>query len=225
MTTWADAPKIQGPPQTNDISVLLGYVKKLADVTAKMAKDLEFILNGNVAFDNIRANGIETKNLKAGSVIAEKIDVDKLSAISADLGHIRAGLIEAVEIYGSYIATSDGDFPYCAMSSTDNAFGAYFNEGNYLMMLPDQDGLPALVFFSGGSLAGYLDTKYGFNLTSTSNAAINAIRGRIEMNAGGSIVMDPTGDVSIPSWDRLFSRRDSKTLQEVLDDIYSKLNK
>lgn len=220
MTTWADAPKIQGPPQTNDISVLLGYVKKLADVTAKMAKDLEFILNGNVAFDNIRANGIETKNLKAGSVVAEKIDVDKLSAISADLGHIRAGLIEAIEMYGSYIATSDRDFPYCEMSSTDNLFAAYFNEGNYLFISPNQDGSPALVFFADGSLAGYIDTSLGFGLSSTSNAVINAIRGRIELNAR-SIRLD--GSVSLPSWGSLYSQSDGKTLEEVLDDIYSKL--
>ncbi|MEK3875172.1 hypothetical protein [Paenibacillus sp. FSL M7-0420] len=102
MSIWSDSPRIQGPP--SDPAQLLVYVKDLANTTAKMAKDLEFILNGNIAFDNIRAESIETQNLKAGAVTAEKITVDELSAISANLGHITAGLVEAVQVFGSNIA-------------------------------------------------------------------------------------------------------------------------
>jgi len=134
MSLWNDSPRLTSPPQTNDVAVILDYVKGLANTVAKMAKDLEFILNGNVAFDNIRAEGIEAKNIKAeaittdklqaGAVIAEKIDVNELSAISANLGHILAGLIEAVEIYGSYISTNRIGYPRAEMSNIDNLFSA-----------------------------------------------------------------------------------------------------
>lgn len=132
MSIWDDSPRITSPPQTGDVAVILSYVKGLANTVAKMAKDLEFILNGNVAFDNIRAEGIEAKNIKAGAVTAEKITVNELSAITANLGHILAGLIESVEIYGSYIATRKDAYPRAEMSATDNMFAAMSNVNNHI---------------------------------------------------------------------------------------------
>ncbi|MGG3281421.1 hypothetical protein [Paenibacillus solani] len=68
MSIWADTPRISGPPDTQDIGVILGYVKDLANTVAKMEKDLEFLVNGNLDVNNIQANSIETKNLKANSI-------------------------------------------------------------------------------------------------------------------------------------------------------------
>lgn len=104
MSQWKTAPVgVKAPPQTQNVQELRDYVKTLADIVAIIAKDMNFIINGNVDGDNIRANSIETKNLKAGSitsdkidagaVTADKIDVNELSAISADLGTITAGSI------------------------------------------------------------------------------------------------------------------------------------
>lgn len=132
MSIWNDSPRLNSPPQTKEVGEVLEYVKGLANTVAKMAKDLEFILNGNVAFDNIRAEGIEAKNIKAGAVTAEKITVNELSAITANLGHILAGLIESVEIYGSYIATRKDAYPRAEMSATDNMFAAMSNVNNHI---------------------------------------------------------------------------------------------
>lgn len=167
MTQWADAPKVQGPPQTNDISVLLKYVRQLADVTARMAKDLEFILNGNVSFDNIHANAITTDKLQAGSVIAEKIDVDQLSAISADLGTITAG-----EVYGTFIATSQLGRRF---EIAQNGIRSY-DSGNHqriVMATTDDASTAAIVFFDeAGNSQGELNAYQGTGLTLFSNSLI-----------------------------------------------------
>jgi hypothetical protein len=162
---WTDAPRITAPPQTDDINVLQNYVKNLANVTAKMAKELEFILNGNVAFDNVRANGIEAKNIKAesitsekiqaGAVTADKISVNELSAISANLGHIVAGLIESVNIYGSYIATSQS-YPRVEMSNTFNMMGAYRSPDNHIQIYSPDDMFSPVIKFETPLGEGYV---------------------------------------------------------------------
>ncbi|GAA0382700.1 hypothetical protein [Paenibacillus motobuensis] len=186
MSTWSDAPKIQGPPQTGDVAVLLDYVKKLANITAKMAKDLEFILNGNVAFDNIRTNGIEAKNIKAGSitteklqagsVTADKIMVNELSAISANLGHIIAGLIESVEIYGSYIATRRGGYPRAEMSQTEDMFSTYASPSSYVKMaaVGTANGSPQLTLSGGGDSVILYQQSQRSLLHSTKNLMVSS---------------------------------------------------
>ncbi|MBA9088645.1 hypothetical protein FHR92_005163 [Fontibacillus solani] len=227
MATWADVPKVQGPPQTNDVAVLQQYVKKLADVTARMAKDLEFILNGNVAFDNIKTNGIEAKNIKAeaitaekiqaGAVVAEKIDVNELSAISANLGHITAGLIEAVQIFGSYIATRNGTFPRCEMSSENNLFGAFSSADNSIQMYPDSFGQTLLVFntllrqasmyLSSSGLI--IATPFGF--------------GDIQLSAGDDLRLNAGGNVMVRGWGRLYSIEQGQTLLEALEQLSDRI--
>ncbi|MNM10424.1 hypothetical protein D3C81_205490 [compost metagenome] len=214
MTTWADAPKIQGPPQTEDIAVLLSYVKKLADVTAKMAKDLEFILNGNVAFDNIQANGIEAKNIKAGAVIAEKIDVNELSAISANLGHITAGLIEAISIYGSYIATAQaGVYPRSEMSNTDKMFKVASSVARSISMEA-----------WGGTTSTPVQRFDSDNLTAVVYPLPNALaiitvggQGDIQINSGQDLYLSAAYEILIPSWGKLTSQASGGNLQDYLD--------
>ena len=147
MSLWNDMPQITSPPQTSDLSVVLDYVKKLANTTAKMAKDLEFILNGNVAFDNIRVNGIEAQNIKAGAITAEKIDVEELSAISANVGKVVSG-----EIYGNYIATSEHSYPRAEMSNTTRMFKVESAPGVGIEMrsIGSQNIVPEMNYFNNG---------------------------------------------------------------------------
>lgn len=207
MTMWTDAPRITAPPQTNDIGVLQSYVKNLANVTAKMAKELEFILNGNVAFDNVRANGIEAKNIKAeaitsdkiqaGAVTADKITVDELSAISANLGHIVAGLIESVNIYGSYIATSQG-YPRVEISDTLDMMGAYRTPDNHIQIYSPSEMFSPVIKFQTPMGEGYLyfDTEDNvFTLLSNdSNIKIRTSK-RVDVVCGEGFFVN---DVSVP---------------------------
>ncbi|PJN53666.1 hypothetical protein PAEVO_03870 [Paenibacillus sp. GM2FR] len=221
MSIWSDTPRISGPPDTQDIGVILGYVKDLANTVAKMAKDLEFLVNGNLDANNIRANSIETKNLKANSITAEKIQVgavtadkitvNELSAISANLGHIVAGLIESVEIFGSYIATSYGSFPFVEMSNTENMIGAYKSRDSFIQVYSPVERLSPVVRFSTNGVDSYIfydpsDNRFSF----TSNYAdINvSTNGTIELYAPQVRVID---------WSSLINNTTGRSLAEDLN--------
>ncbi|MNO36220.1 hypothetical protein D3C76_262870 [compost metagenome] len=209
MATWADVPKVQGPPNTNDIAVLQQYVKKLADVTARMAKDLEFILNGNVAFDNIKTNGIEANNIKAGAVVAEKIDVDELSAISANVGKVTAG-----EIYGNYIATRETGYPKAEMSNTENMFKCSSADGRYIHIKSQASGLlPAIEINNDGLSAGIYPLTGNLRIDTTSG------RGDITIQSGQDLRLDAAYNVTFTNWGKLYSFGNGQTLQEALDAL------
>ena len=59
---------------------------------------------GDVMGDEPQADG---KFIRAGTIVAEKLKVDRLSAVSANLGNITAGTIDSVRITGGIIRTSD----------------------------------------------------------------------------------------------------------------------
>lgn len=90
MSVYA-VPQIPTPPDTDDITALREYIQKLANVTAIAMKELDWLLNGNMDVKNIRANAI----------VAKLINVDQLSAISADMGTLTAGTI-----IGAFIETA-----------------------------------------------------------------------------------------------------------------------
>ncbi|MNB79509.1 hypothetical protein D3C75_262440 [compost metagenome] len=219
MATWADVPKIQAPPRTEDIPVLLDYVKKLADATAKMAKDLEFILNGNVAFDNIKTNGIEAKNiqaeaittekLQAGAVVAEKIDVGELSAISANVGKVTAG-----EIYGNYIATRETGYPKAEMSNTNNLFQASSAPGRFIQMQSLASGIVPAMKFINDSLEAYI-----LPLTGNLRIDTSAGSGDITIQSGQDLRLDAAYNVTFTNWGKLYSFGNGQTLQEALDAL------
>lgn len=72
----------------------------------------------------IEAETITGDKIQANTITAGKMDVNELSAITANLGHILAGLIESVEIYGSFISTRRTGYPRAEMSNIDNLFSA-----------------------------------------------------------------------------------------------------
>lgn len=219
MSMWSDTPRISAPPNTKDVDVILGYVKDLANTVAKMAKDLEFIVNGNVDAKNIRAESIETRNLKAnsittdkiqaGSVIAEKINVGELSAISANLGHIVAGLIESIQIYGSYIATRQQGYPRCEMSNQDNLFAAYGGPSRYIRMsAASNQGSPQITFSSESAVVPLFIYGDIFHIGASNQSAV--------MIAGTDIHLRTTGKVRIDNWGTIYSEDDKETLKEAL---------
>lgn len=86
-----------------DFPSLDEYVQYLAGILARNSREINWALTGNLDVANIKAKSITADLIRANTITAEKMDVSELSAISADLGHITAGLIEAVTINGSEI--------------------------------------------------------------------------------------------------------------------------
>lgn len=219
MSIWGDSPRITSPPQTGDVAVILSYVKGLANTVAKMAKDLEFILNGNVAFDNIRAEGIEAKNIKAGAVTAEKITVNELSAITANLGHILAGLIESVEIYGSYIATRKDAYPRAEMSATDNLFAAMADSSNYVAVdAIGGNNSPQVLLKS--PYANLLMLIYGLTANITATGADLSLRSTEDLLlSGDNIRIYPNNykGIRVSAFSDIVDESSGKSLQEILN--------
>lgn len=207
-------------------------IEELAQNVGKTNEQLTYLLNGYLDVKNIRAEGIETRNLKAGSIVtdklaagavtAEKITVSQLSAITADLGHITAGLIEAVEIFGSYIATSTG-YPRCEMSSTGNLFGAFLDPNNSIEVTPSYDGSPTLTFTSLGTLRGFLKAIGSTLLLQTITGS-----GDIQIGSGGDLKLyasTSTGKyVIFDSWSRMKNDDTGHTLQQDLDTMNSNIS-
>jgi phage minor structural protein len=54
-----------------------------------------------VTTEKLETNAVTTEKLEAGAVTAEKCYIDELSAITANLGVVTAGIIRGVEIYGT----------------------------------------------------------------------------------------------------------------------------
>lgn len=161
-------------------------VEDLKNAVAKMTKELTWLLNN---LDTRNMNYIDGDVVVDGTITATKIQVDELSAISANLGHIVAGLIESVEIYGSYIATRNGDFPRAEMSSDNNLFGAYIDANHYIQILSDDSGVPSLIFVHGGQVKSRLSTLLGtLLLDAIGGMEINVTGGQLTLPKFTSIV-------------------------------------
>lgn len=165
-------------------------LSELNEVVAKLQKALNYLLAGNLDFDNIRARGIKAENIEAGTITAneiaantitaDKMDVNQLSAISANLGTITAGLLQAVTIIGSLIQSAvAGVYPRAEMSNTAHSFKVEGGPGSSIEILA---GLPNLLYF-------FDPTQHTF-LRQISGVFTAQATGRIDLVA-------PTGGVYI----------------------------
>jgi hypothetical protein len=213
---------------------------ELLEEVAKLQKVSRYLLNGQIDFENIRArsikavnietetittnelaaNSVSTDKLQAGSVVtdklaagavtADKITVDELSAISADMGKITAG-----EIYGAYIATSEGVAPFIEFSSTTTLLKAWADALNTMAIIASVTGSPSLVM-SDGTNSGYL--TFAADFTGTKKTTLGGESG-VVISSGDHVDFD-TGlfNVRVQSWNNFVARSPSgQTLQAALD--------
>lgn len=189
--TWTSPAQVPHPPSFSphqpigeeQLRVMHKYIKDLANVLSSLRNDLEYMINGHLDVKNIRAKGIKAQN----------IDVDELSAITANLGHIISGLIESVQIFGSYIATANGTYPRVELSSVGNFLAALASATNSLSVVPSSGGVPALVFqnSSFGAVMQIISNQLQFLSTFGTNLAIGASGGTLSLS--GSSVTISTG--------------------------------
>ncbi len=184
-------------PTFEDLKVKINtLVKELTNLMLNLDKENIVEVDGDV--------------LIKGTVTAAKMMVEELSAISANLGHITAGLIEAVQIFGSYIATSQS-FPRAEMSNTDNMFNVWASEGKGIQMKAFKSGSPYIDFIEGIRTASvYYGAGSGLYFLTEPGEDIT-------LKAGGDVHFDQSNDVSFWSWSDIYSRSTSNTLQDELD--------
>lgn len=172
----------------------LRYLQEHIDVENIISKSLtaEVIAANAITANEIAANSVTASKIQAGAVTAEKITVGQLSAISANLGHITAGLIEAVQIFGSYIATRNGTFPRAEMSEIDNLFAVYNSANNHVKFSPNlASNAPEIVTTESGVRRGtvaYDGATALYGIFSDVGAAIRAV-GHVRINPIGGVAL------------------------------------
>lgn len=190
-------------PDMSTVKMMYDYLKKMANVISALRNDLEYMINGNLDANNIRAK----------SITANKMNVDELSAISANLGTITAGLIRGIQIFGSYIATAEDTYPRTEMDVAGNFLGAYSAENVFVKIIPFI-GSP-VIQINDGLVSATIGTLIG-SLAISSNKDI-------QINADEDIRLGGTR-VYVPSWSAFVNADTSQTLQQALNNLQSQIN-
>lgn len=159
------------------------------DVTRKINTLVNELRNLMLSLDTLNVVELNAEVIIAGTVTADKMNVSELSAITANLGHITAGLIEAVSIIGSVITGSliqtvaQGNYPRAYMSNTGASFVVETAPGTAIFIYPG-GGIPALLFQNNGRQTAFELTSNGF-FQSISTAAT-----QLSLTSAGAITLN-----------------------------------
>lgn len=188
--------------------------QQIQNYLIKLQRDLQWLLQN---LDDLNISRLNAKVIIANTISADKLDVEKLSAISADLGEINAGIIRGIEIYGSLIATNETGYPRTEMSTQDNYFKVWLNATNYLEIVDAGDeGLPQIVFVSGNKRV-----KMGHGVDNHPYPGIVSSDPFVMFAWGGLYL---AGANIVESWSDLIRNSDGKTLEQELDGLRSSIN-
>ncbi|GKU76841.1 hypothetical protein [Paenibacillus sp. L3-i20] len=202
MTQWRDAPtRIKGFGPVQSLNEASAQIRELQDIIAKLAKELDYIINGNLDVKNIRSKSLTAEVIKAGSITAEEMTVDKLSAITADLGTITAGLLNAVKIYGSYIATSEDSYPRVEVSTTEKQFKAARTPTQFIEI--EAEGItsasPVFRFVDGSFSTLVFQIGDTYHISSDSHMMVNAGTHNLRLNGAEVAVKNGVGFGTFPA--------------------------
>lgn len=196
MAIWKMS-QLKAPPQTDNAAELREYIKYLSNQLASMLKELDFVLNGQIDFRNVRAKSIKADNLS----------VDELSAISGNIGKVTSG-----EIYGAYIATREGEFPRAEINNEGDLLAVYTDADNYLTIEPGITGEPTVTFRKDDIVSLILGPAFGLTgLLANTSVVLGTQSGNT------TIVCGPTGSIGLPSWEDVINVETAENLQDELD--------
>lgn len=169
------------------------YLQEHIDVENIISKSLtaEVIAANAITANEIKAGAVTADKIVAGSVTPDKMTVDQLSSIADDLGLIIAGVIKSIQIFGSYIATSE-TYPRTEMDVTGNFLAAISVPGTYLAITPQGFGnVPSVSLVVGNSIKGFLNRSVG-------GTSLGSFDGEnLNLQAGGTLVLNPLGNLQI----------------------------
>ncbi|MEK5439398.1 MULTISPECIES: hypothetical protein [Paenibacillus] len=190
---------------------------ELRNAVGKMTKELSWLLNN---LDTRNVNELNAEVIIANTITADKMNVNELSAITANLGHITAGLIESIRIFGSYIATRNGAFPRAELNNVGDLIAVYTNANNYLTIEPGITDEPVITYRNGGSPSLVIGPAFGFSVVlSTSDILMGTNNGSLQLQCGSG----PFDNITVPNWDRLVNPMTGLSLQDELDSLRAEL--
>jgi phage minor structural protein, N-terminal region len=157
---------------------------------------------------NSKTTRMTSEGIYTGTVQANQVNADTLSAISANLGTITAGSIFGAYINGTTIdgGTITGALIRTAASGTrvelTSSLVAYYDDNNFIRMNPTYSVRPGVEFWDSGSLRGIL--------CATPDA--------LNIYGVGDIRLAPlAGNVRFTSWSSVYSDSPLQSLQNALD--------
>lgn len=201
MGLWRHAPNIEGPPNTDDVAVLVDYVKKLANTVAMMSKDLEFIVNGTISSDNVReiagynVSSTELKH-KSGIVGMNGADPQDPNAIRFWSGNAdptqapfrvsQSGILTAV----AALFLSALGYPRVELNSGSSLFAAYRIASDFIKIHAEFTGSPTIEFNNGSANA---------ILSAAANTLIlNTLLGDLQLRSqSGNTLISAAGNMNI----------------------------
>jgi hypothetical protein len=199
-------PQFPGVPNYDPNKSVEDNVKILSDHLIGFARYMNWLM---LSLDTLNINRLDAKVIIANTITAEKMNVDELSAISANLGEITAGIIRGIQIFGSYIATRDNAYPRAEMSNEGDLFGVYTSPTVYTRMSQSIMGSPGTVY-SDGTTTGIIATSIFGNY--------------LVINSDHNILLNATGTVDLDDWTKLKNRSSGQTLQQALDNLNSSIS-
>lgn len=160
----SDLPRIgQGMdlPQINDYLIMLG--RRLNDFLNHL--------------DTLNVDELDAAVIIANTITANKLNVSQLSAISANLGTITAGII-----YGAFIATANGTYPRIELSSVGNLLAAYLDATHSMSIEPNIGGAPGIGFKDPSGLTGRIYGNSGIGMIALiNNVELTSLSGFIDI--------------------------------------------
>lgn len=111
---------------------------ELKDYLVGLNRYLNYLLS---SLDTLNISRLDAKVIIADTITADKLNVSELSAISANLGKVIAGIL-----VGAYIATADGTYPRTEMDVSGDLLAAYASSDHYIKIDPGLFDDPILSF-------------------------------------------------------------------------------
>jgi hypothetical protein len=140
-------PDFSGLPPFADFNDVTIKINDLVQRLRQLLLTLDTLNIRSLHAKVIEAGTITGDKIQANTITADKIEVNELSAISANLGHITAGLIESIEIFGSFISTNRYGYPKVELSNTEDMIGAYKSSDNAIQIYSPSDEFSPIIKF------------------------------------------------------------------------------
>lgn len=215
-------------------------IDQVVDQVARIQKELEYLLSGNLDTKNARefgnwlisASGLVAKNSDVGMLsggddpnsirfFAGSADpssapfkVLKSGALYATNANI-SGRITSSQIISSDIRTSETTYPRLELSSSGNLLKAMSSAYDYVSLEASYVGVPSTVYYDGGSAQAVLKYVSGSGILLTSFGSIN-----FQATTGINL----TTQTNLPTWSYLYNTSGGISLATELGQIKSRLS-
>ena len=170
---------------------------------------------------SLKAETIDTGTLDANLVTIRsdltsgfiQIDGDGMTANNGSYDTFTVDTNGFVTMTSATIKSASG-YPRVEINSSTNLLGAYLDTDDYIEIVPDYLGSPALNFYQGGNLRGRFNTILGYlEIEAISGLGLNATGQNIFIN--GTAIFDSLSSIFISGVQSLQAYLDAKATSGV----------